>query len=244
MRKKGICFVLGIAALLVVAYMIPTIVTLVQDSTLKKEIRQYTMETVEINTGESDFYNLLQGFPYMLANNAMYVETGKNLTKDQVHQLEEAFLEEISIEIDYERLKYRQEQACLYTDFQYEMVYFVWECLLVDEYERPYQLWIDDATGKVLGFVILNTLIEEMDMATEVFFADRLAEYYDFAAGKLAYHEEYGLYTISFYDQEEKEQIVLSITLIDERVIFNLTGLPDYTDEQVLVDDPGRMAVN
>lgn len=237
MLKKSMCFMLGMAVLLVMAYFIPTIVTVAEDNALKKEAKYYTIESVDITPKETSFYNELQEFPMMLGS-MMYVGNIKSMTQEEVLAIEMEFLQTIGLNIVYENLKYHEESVYLTTAADYETVYFVWQCILVDEFGWEYQVWIDDETQKVLGFSVANYMEAvsvnqdgQQQYSTDPLkmLVDSMTEYYDFASGEIVFNELYGGNMIAFYDSDGKEQLALSLTLQGAHLLCNLSEMPGYS---------------
>lgn len=230
MTMKRIGTVLGIAALLVVSYFIPTIVTTAEDNALEKVVRTYEIENVTISQNEDAFFEEMDNFPEILAQNMMYVKSGKNLTAEKVQEavaelvklLSDSYYTDTFTEDGFASLKHHEEYVYLTTSADYETVYYLWIGYFVDRYGREYTMYIDDTTGKVLGcsVPIPEYLLEDDAVAQEI--CSNLMEYYGYQGFEFEPPDASGESRMIFYDEEGKETLIVPLLFSGGMMHFNL----------------------
>ena len=250
MTTRKIGMVLGIAVLLVISYFIPTIVTVAEDNSLEKKTRTYQIENVTISQNENDFLDEIENFPDIMGQDKMYVKSGKNMTAEQVLEVEKAFVKLLMGDLyamtfadsDQETMVYYDASAFLATSADYETVYYLWDCNFADAYGREYTLWIDDATGKVLGFFtpIPEGFLEKNGEVNQEI-CKNLMEYYGYQDWGLEWPEYGGEARLIFYNEEGKEILSLPIIFVGESMYVNMMdnslSMESYVDTSAYDED-------
>lgn len=221
MLKKSAGLILGIAALLVLSYFIPSLVTYAEDRSLKKDSKSYEIETVDITTKTSTFLEKLQEFSSIQYNSKISIDEGICYETDQIHSLLIEFLEEIYYIEDPKIMDYKDEVYMVSTK-EYENVYCIWCSYFMDKDGRLFEIRVDDTSGKVLGFFLGGIdsawLKNNLDSLGKV-----LAGYYGFSSGEIVYYFEYGnVANLVLFDEKGNEKMNLPMEITDSYICFNL----------------------
>lgn len=236
MTMKRIGAVLAIALLLVVSYYIPNAVTFVQDRELEKEAKSYEIENIVIAQNTNHFLEELDNFPDILAEPTMYVKSGKNHTAEQINEVGKIFASQLANVLydgeistqDIENGVKFENRAYIGTSPDYETVYYLWSSYFVDSKGNEYTLWLDDATGKVLGFVCPVPAYFWKDQAILNGVVQVLAEYYGFSTGEFYYPNPDGNGAVILYNEEEDDAVILPLIFGAGNMMVNISD-NEYT---------------
>uniref|UniRef100_UPI004057593E hypothetical protein n=1 Tax=Agathobacter sp. TaxID=2021311 RepID=UPI004057593E len=182
MKKKirSSVVIMGMALLLLGGYGFPTIVTALEDRGLESAQKSFEIEKIELKTTQIDFLQELHQFPNLMAGD-VYMQKRQEEPKDgrvyqQAKETIMEFLGKFHENTEYEFIKM---EVCSFAlaDFETEQFYPVWYCAAVNQDKPTYRFWIDEITGKILGFQIPSDSLQIADIYDCI---KIIADYYGF----------------------------------------------------------------
>ena len=227
-NKKNLLAVLGIGILLFIAYMVPTVVTRLEDRHLQSENKKFEIEEITLNTGEADLATKLSAIQQVLQDNVV-VQESQTVLSQEPNDVEKKAREFLSILYDNSETTFLKFSATLLVsaDANINKVYSLWKCYAVDGDEQEYVFWIDKETEKVLAFEM--PYFNEATNTEECYkLAQKLEEYYGFTGNeimdevqffpKLVYAET----AIRLFNEAEGTEVVLMLYKSGEQLSFNM----------------------
>lgn len=182
-----------ILLLLCLGYFIPAAVLTVEDEGLIQEEKAIAIEKIELFTSKADVVEQLGIFEEMMFNHIV-IETDEEKEYESVQQADkenqndesnlEACVQEFWQVLKKESLemeKFVFANYIMMAGMNSNSLYSIWECAGAGKDGETYYFWIDDTTGKVIGFDVPYASVGDTDGE---FYAvmGRLSEYYGFFA--------------------------------------------------------------
>lgn len=235
---RNIFVVLGIGMMLVVAYMVPTFLTVVEDRHLHSESKKYEIEEITLNSEKGNLAEKLSDAERVLSD---YVVVQKGRPTTDTEHIEKGVKEYLTLLTGDKAPEILAFSAIplVMTETNADKLYSLYKCYIVTEKERTYTFWVDEETEKVLAFGIPFSLTED---DTEAFYkmAENMAKYYGFSAAELAEPVKSFLkctsYTetvVSFLDEAKGTEVVLPLYRNKNQLSFNINMYP----KEVMVYD-------
>lgn len=242
--------VLAILLLLGFGYFIPTAILAMEDEGLMQEEKWIAIEKIELITPKADVIEQLQRFEEMMFNHIV-IEMDEEKEHESVmqsadgteHRNDETNLK-LCIQEFWQMFKadglvfekFIFGNYILMAGHNNDSLYSIWECTGIDEEGTEYHFWIDDATGKVVGFDIPYSSVgyTDGDFYTAM---NGLSEYYGFSSYEFIdvlrnlFKTKYWQNGITLYDENLEVKLSLSIYKSGDRLQFN-----NYPNTKMLSD--------
>lgn len=225
-NKKYLSAILGIVMVLFIAYLIPDMISILEDRGLQSEIKKYEIDEIELNSGKVDLTDKLLSIQAVLQD---YVVVQKEQLQEEQKENEIAknakeFLSVLYDNSEKQVIKFSAMQLVMTNSNQ---VYSLWNCYVVDADGCESILWLDEDTRKVLAFEIPFVMSENN---TEEFFGivERLKEYYGFSGYKVMNEvpiflkREYTENTLKFYDEVKGTEVPIMFYKNGNKLNFNM----------------------
>ena len=186
-RWKNSLIIIGMMALLLIAYIIPVVVTKAEDRSLGRKTKTCEIEGIRITSDNSSFVEELQEFPIVLLDDiVIQQEQNEHDESEGIAQSEEFIRRQVKEfvglitnqeNVEISELSYNKSiRASIHTGNVYE----IWNCSFVDEEgEASYMFFLDDTTGKVLAFQMWRENWQE-NAETFINCFQQLGNYYGF----------------------------------------------------------------
>ena len=225
-NRKNLLAVLGIGVLLFIVYMVPTLVTAVEDRHLQSESRKYEIREIRLNLGKADLTEKLSAMQKLLEENVVVQKGAVEEHRDSIENMVREYLSLLNENRRYEFSLFSVVEFVI-ADTDADKVYTLWKCCALDENEDEYIFWIDEKTEKVLAFDIPFYFME--DESEEFYRAmERVKEYYNFTYVKLP--DKAGAFLkqvnsqmrIQFLNELEGAEVSLMMYKNKERLYFNM----------------------
>lgn len=236
--------VLAILLLLCLGYFIPAAILAVEDEGLLQEEKMIAIDEIELNPQRVDIIEQISIFAEMMHSRIVirmdeqkeYVEenvmqsdslteqkTDENNLDECIQEFWKCFKGEEELEFE----KFLAQDYVMMAGTNNDSLYSIWECTGVGKDEEQFIFWIDDATGKILGFDIPYSSVGNLD--GEFYSAIHLiSRYYGFSSyefldvlrnlSKTKYWEN----GITFYDEDLSVELSLNIYKNGDRLLFNI----------------------
>lgn len=227
-NKKNLLAVLGIGILLFIAYMVPIVVTLLEDRHLQSESKRFEIEEITLNTGEADLTGKLSAIQEVLQDNVVVQKSQTELSqgKNDVEKKAEEFLSVLNDNSETTFSKFSATLLVL-TDADVNKVYSLWKCYAVDDDEQEYVFWIDKETEKVLAFEMSYfTKVANLEECYKL--AKNLAAYYGFTGNEIMDEVQffpkktYAETALRLFNEEEGTEVMLMLYKNGEQLSFNM----------------------
>lgn len=225
-NKKYLSAILGMVMVLFIAFLIPDMISILEDRGLQSEIKKYEIDEIELNSGKVDLTDKLLSIQAVLQD---YVVVQKEQLQEEQKENEIAknakeFLSVLYDNSEKQVIKFSAMQLVMTNSNQ---VYSLWNCYVVDADGCESILWLDEDTRKVLAFEIPFIMSENN---TEEFFGivERLKEYYGFSGYEVMNEvpiflkQEYTENTLKFYDEVKGTEVPIMFYKNGSKLNFNM----------------------
>ena len=242
--NKGNSFgVLAILLLLELGYLIPTVILAVEDKGLMQEEKAIAIDEIELNPQRVDIIEQLSVFSEMMFSriiiqmdkenesaqeSLMQSENSTEQRKDEsnLNQCIQEFWMSLKGKEELRFEKFVVQNYIMMAGISSDNLYSIWECIGVDKNGYEYNFWIDDATGKIVGFDIPYSCVASEE---EAFYSamNGLSEYYGFSSygfadsfpvSKTKYWEN----GLILYNENIDVRLNLGIYRSGDRLLFNI----------------------
>lgn len=243
--NKGNSFgVIAILLLLGLGYFIPTAILAVEDKGLMQEKKSIAIDEIELNLQRGDVIEQVSVFAEMMHGRiVIQMDEEKEAVEENVIQSEDAseqrkdesnlteciqkFWSCFSGKENLEFEKFFAEDYVMMAGAHSDSLYAIWECTGVGKDGEQYLFWMDDATGKLLGFDIPYLSVGNTD--GEFYSAiNGISAYYGFSSYEFmdVLHNlsktKYWQNGIIFYDENLDVKLSLNIYKNGDRLLFNI----------------------
>lgn len=179
-HKKNYLVISGIIILLVLAYLLPTLISILEDRHLRFQSKKFQIEEITLNPGNGGLSEKLSSIQTVLQDGVVMQE-GEIETLKRESEMEEivlSFLSDILSLTETKFIKFAATSLVL-TDKGANKVYSLWKCRAVNRDKQKYVFYVDDETKKILAFEI-PYFTGETDKEQYHELAHMLAEYYGY----------------------------------------------------------------
>ena len=199
-KKKVLCSITGIVAMLfvvLIAFGYPNLVISLRDHRMKDQESHYTSTPIKIVQDKVGFFDRVSIADDLIWNNSYtevfgYVDSKFEMDQDTalekcIEHYYELFrscctdnnqdivsLDDFKRSIDEKNIRI---EPVLFMDTTNDNMFYAWYCTLFFNNSTYVQIYIDDETGKLLGFSGNESTIEDLDIDN---FAHNLADHYGF----------------------------------------------------------------
>lgn len=224
-NKKNILAILAIGCMFGIAYMVPLIVTHLEDEHLQSESKKYEIAEININESGLELSEKLTAIQEIVADDIVMQEAieGEE-NQDALPEEIMEFAKQIC-GIQEKKILYAYTTSLLMADSENNRIYPLKSSYTIDADENESTFWMDIETGKVVAFELAYEL-ETPDELNDL--AKNLAKYYGFGGGEFAgavdgfWKSVYYETAIRFYDEEKGEEIMLMFYKNGNRISFNM----------------------
>lgn len=216
-HKKNYLVISGIIILLVLAYLLPTLVSVLEDRHLRFQGKKLQIEEISLNSGNSGLSEKLSSIQTVLQNGVV-MQDGKIETLKGESEMEEivlSFLSDILSLTETKIIKFGATSLVL-TDNGVNTVYSLWKCSAFNGDEQEYVFYVDDETKKILAFE-MPYFTGETDKEQCHKLVHVLAEYYGYTGGDME-----GENSIRFFGEKGGTDVELMFYKNDEQLSFNM----------------------
>lgn len=225
-NKKYLSAILAMVMVLFIAYLIPDMISILEDRGLQSEIKKYEIDEIELNSGKVDLTDKLLSIQDVLQD---YVVVQKEQLQEEQKENEIAknakeFLSVLYDNSEKQVIKFSAMQLVMTNSNQ---VCSLWNCYVVDADGCESILWLDEDTRKVLAFEIPFVMSEN---STEEFFGivERLKEYYGFSGYEVMNEvpiflkQEYTENILKFYNEVKGTEVPIMFYKNGNKLNFNM----------------------
>lgn len=234
-NKKKWIVILGMGLLLILTYVVPEIVTILEDNYLQSKTRSYEIEEITLTTNEINIAERLAVFEELLKENIVikreteYLEISQDYEK--IEQKIADFLEILNIE-NAPSLQIESIVSMIMMEMgeNHESLYPLLKCYAVDKQKNQYIFWFDDVTKLIIAFEIPIQVVQTQD--EDIYrIGENLAQYYGITIlgienilGKTSDNKNpiYWNWIFIFSNEPDGEPLVLNFYKTKNKVSFNI----------------------